>query len=82
MPSPSFLSWGSTPHRSDTINTLLKRIAGGLADGTTGGGGGESGFGPPGSLVAEDGVTYWDKTGKILWIADSTVVGGWYQALG
>lgn len=39
MPSPSFLSWGSTPHRTDTINTLLKRIAGGLADGTTGGGG-------------------------------------------
>lgn len=79
MPSPDFLSWGSTPHRTDTVNTLLKRIAGSLADG---GGGGVSGDGPPGSLVAEDGTTYWDKVGKVLWIADSTEAGGWYQALG
>lgn len=80
MPDPDFLSWGSTPHRTDTVNTLLKRIAGGLAAG--GGGGGESGDGPPGSLVAADGVTYWDRTNKILWVADSTEAGGWYQALG
>jgi hypothetical protein len=40
MPEPSFLSWGSTPHRTDTVNTLLKRIAGGIANGGGGGGGG------------------------------------------
>lgn len=70
-------SWGSTPHRTDTINTLLKRIAG-----SDGGGGGESGFGPPGSLVAADGTRYWDKTDKIDWVADSTWPGGWYQLTG
>lgn len=36
---PTFLSWGSTPHRTDTVNTLLKRIAGGIANGGGGGGG-------------------------------------------
>lgn len=39
MAQPTFLSWGSTPHRSDTLNTLLKRIAGGIANNATQGGG-------------------------------------------
>lgn len=44
MPSPSFLSHGSTPQPTDTVNTLLKRIAGGLAAGGGGGGGAGEGF--------------------------------------
>lgn len=36
-------SWGTTPHRQDTINTLLKRIASSASGGSGGGGGGGSG---------------------------------------
>ena len=33
-------SWGTTPHRTDTVNTLLKRIASSTSGGGGGGGGG------------------------------------------
>lgn len=83
MPDPDFLSWGSTPHRTDTVNTLLKRIAGGLAAGG-GGGGGESGSGSPeGSVTANPGTTYWDSVNEVFWVK-STGTGntGWYQLVG
>ena len=46
----TFLSFGCTPHRQDTINTLLKRIAG-SASGGGGGGGGSANMSGSGSPV-------------------------------
>lgn len=76
----SFLSWGTTPHRTDTINTLLKRIAG--SDG--GGGGGETGNGSPeGVVTAEAGTTYFDAVGSIFWVKGSGSGNtGWIQLVG
>lgn len=83
MAEPTFLSWGSTPHRSDTVNTLLKRIAGGIANNGSGTGG-ETGSGSPeGVLTAEPGTTYWDSTNEIFWVKDSGSGNtGWFQLVG
>lgn len=71
----SFLSWGTTPHRTDTINTLLKRIAG--ADSSGGGGGGGSGTGesgivgvvdPEGVVTATPGTTYYNSADATFWV--------------
>lgn len=83
MPEPTFLSGGSTPRRSDTINTLLKRIAGGIANNGSGGGG-ETGSGSPeGVVTANPGVTYWDSMNEVFWVKNSgTGNTGWYQLVG
>lgn len=80
-----FLSWGTTPHRTDTINTLLKRIAGG--DG--GGGGGGSGTGqagivgvvdPEGVVTATPGTTYVNTANGTFWVKQSGSGNtGWQQ---
>lgn len=79
----SFLSWGTTPHRTDTINTLLKRIAG--AD-SGGGGGGTGGAGlvgvvdPEGVVSATPGTTYVNTDNGTLWVKQSGSGNtGWQQ---
>ena len=80
--SATFLSWGCTPHRTDTINTLLKRIAGS----TDGGGGGGGGFtvgvvDPNGVVTGSPGDGYVNTANKTLWIKESGVATdtGWLQ---
>lgn len=83
MAEPTFLSWGSTPHRSDTVNTLLKRIAGGIANG--GGGSGSSnnisGAGSPVGVVTPDAVNqfYRDTASNSLWQSTGLTNADWYQ---
>jgi hypothetical protein len=83
MAQPSFLSFGATPHRQDTVNTLLKRIAGGIANG--GGGGGSSnnisGAGSPVGVVTPDAVNqfYRDETGDVLWQSTGLTNADWLQ---
>lgn len=84
MAEPTFLSWGSTPHRSDTINTLLKRIAGGIANGGGGGAGSSnniSGAGSPVGVVTPDAVNqfYRDTTGNALWQSTGLTDADWTQ---
>lgn len=66
----SFLSNGSTPLRTDTINTLLKRIAGNTSGG--GGGGGGSGLvgtvDPNGNVSADPGTTYANSANATFWV--------------
>ena len=50
----TFLSWGCTPHPSDTSNTLLKRIAGSASGG--GGGGAGNAHGKVGLQVDGNGT--------------------------
>lgn len=74
----SFLSNGTTPLRTDTINTLLKRIAG--SDGGGGGGGGGSGTGqsgivgvvdPEGVVTATPGTVYLNTALQTFWVKQS-----------
>lgn len=83
MAQPSFLSWGSTPHRSDTINTLLKRIAGGVENISAGGtgGGGLVGIVPPeGVVTADPGTMYEDRNFRTFWYKETGAGNtGWTQ---
>lgn len=71
----SFLSWGTTPHRSDTVNTLLKRIALGVDAGTAGGGTGGAGIvgvvDPEGVVTAPPGTPYANTLLKSFWYKES-----------
>lgn len=82
----SFLSFGTTPHRTDTINTLLKRIAG--ADSSGGGGGGSGGPGivgavaPEGVVTAPPGTWYENETNATMYWKRSGVGNtGWVQQI-
>lgn len=70
---PSFLSWGTTPHPSDTINTLLKRIAlsitGGAANANM------SGHGSPLGVVTPNAQDIWYRdvdTDNYWWATGAT----------
>ena len=75
----SFLSNGTTPLRTVTINTLLKRIAGADSSGGGGGGGG-SGTGqsgivgvvdPEGVVTATPGTLYTNTATSNVWVKRS-----------
>jgi len=78
----TFLSRLCTPQRQDTINTLLKRIAGS----TSGGGGGTafqdlSGNGSPVGVVTPDAVNqkYRDSLNDTYWWATGLTNTDWQQ---
>lgn len=74
MSQPTFLSFGPIPHRQDTINTLLKRISGGVDNITSGGGGGSGLVGvvdPEGVVTADVGTPYSNTMLKTFWYKES-----------
>lgn len=80
-----FLSWGTTPHRTDTINTLLKRIACGTSGGGGGGGGsgGLSGSGDPTNVVTPTFANQWYRdtsTDNYYW-AEGLTSDSWHLVI-
>jgi len=80
-----FLSFGTTPHSGDTINTLLKRIAASTSGGGGGGGGGFqdlNGAGYPIVLgITPDAVNqkYHDTANDTYWWATGLTSADWHQ---
>lgn len=75
-----FLSFGTTPHSGDTINTLLKRIASSTSGG--GGGGGTanmSGSGSPVGVVTPTAANIWyrDTSTDNYWWATGATNADW-----
>lgn len=84
MPSPTFLSDGHTPRRTDTLWTIEQKILGALEDGAGGGGGtGLSGSGSPeGVVTADPGTTYLDTSDNGFWAKNSGSGNtGWIQLI-
>lgn len=84
MASPTFLSRGHTPTRTDSTWYIEQRILGALVDGAGGGGGNETGSGSPeGVVTAAPGAGYVDTSNGDLWVKQTgTGNTGWVLVTG